>query len=108
MKKTITTFALFASMCFMASSCQKEEVLPTRSPSVETESSASFAMRYYIDGVSNTVVLHGDKERTNFIHWMLVLAKEGRKVVFNNLLQTENNLSTKETVTFFHYRPTCG
>lgn len=99
MKHPIRTVVLLAIVNLMASSCQKEEIIPYTSDHVVNRIDASYIMQYYIDGVQYHLTIHSETEHSEFINRMLTIAEEGHTVTFYNESKIRQAVS-KEVVTY--------
>lgn len=91
---------MFAILSLAAVGCQKENSTDSTRGTMVAEIGTMYKMQYVIDGVSHHIVLHGDRERSDFIYRMLALAEEGHSVSFFDESRVAQYGSRKETVYF--------
>lgn len=98
MKKVIRTMAIFASMCVIATGCQKEQMIEPQG--VIAEVSAIYTVHYTIDGIPSSIVLYGEQAWYDFLNYLFALVKEGYDVSFCEENASANVVSSKETVIY--------
>lgn len=91
--------AMLTMLSLAAVSCQKEDIVDNDIATIVAESHSVYKMQYTVDGVQHQVVLHGEKEYSEFIYRMLALAEEGHRVSFYDESKVQYNLS-KDTVIY--------
>ena len=98
MRKTFTTFALFAVLGTLAVSCQKENIIDETN--IVAENDTVYKVCYTVDGATHQITLVGDEAWHDFLNRMFALAEEGHEVSFRNEETASHIVSSKETVTY--------
>ena len=100
MRKQIITVALFAVLCSMAVSCQKESIEMSDIALSSSEALGQYKICYTVDGVTHRITLRGEAEHLDFVDWMVGMAEQGHEVSFYDESRVSQNLGSKDVVIF--------
>lgn len=98
MKRRIITVALLAMLTTAATSCQKENIMVSSIPAVQSDGTRMVC--YVVDGNTHTAVINGDDNWREFLEYLTTLVEQGCRVVFWDGNRTLTIESAKETVTY--------
>lgn len=98
MNKRTRTVALFIVLSMAAVSCQKETFFDVDGNAVEQ--SVSRKVSYMIDGVFYQATLYNDADWDALMHRLMVLARQGHRIIIAQGDNVNTSSLSKEVVTF--------
>lgn len=98
MKKQIITVALFAALCSMAVSCQKESFNEPQMGVAQNDGVRTMIIS--VDEFTQVLTFQSEDERFRYMERMAALAREGHVIHVVNAAYKHNANASKETITF--------
>ncbi|MBQ3579965.1 MAG: hypothetical protein II975_03110 [Bacteroidales bacterium] len=98
MKKQFITVALFAALCSMAVSCQKESFNEPQMGVAQNDGVRTMIIS--VDEFTQVLTFRSEDERYRYLEQMAALAREGHVIRIANAAFQHNANAAKETVTY--------